>query len=777
MWGVCAVDALKLLAKSSSAGGEKTLAAHVEDDLAAFQVLFGQRDQPSQLALDWLRFFRLPPECHETFWPNAAAAVALHDLGKANDGFQDAVQNNGGQIVRHEHLSAFLLMTPELGEWLGFLRYIDPDLVLSAVLGHHLKAGATEVGQPLGERETLQFFHDHAEVQRLFGRLADRLRVPAPSLSLPGVWSIDGPVESLADYAERLAKRFRRLEKSLRKDEGRARLFRAVKAALIVADSAGSGLAREGHDIAGWLGRIFDEGERLDGNYIETNILAKRKQQIEALRGCAFAYHGFQDQAAALPARTLMIAPCGAGKTLAAWRWIKAQLDQSPRGRVIFLYPTRATATEGFRDYVAHAPEADASLLTGTAAYELRDMFDNPGETRRGSGYLTEARLYALGYWNKRLFSATVDQFLSFMQQSYKGICLLPVLADAVVVFDEVHSFDVGLFDAFRKFLHHFDVPVLAMTASLPAGRRRALESEGLHLFTGAGLKDLEDNADLARYEVATVADDEAAEQDVRAALQNRDNVLWVVNTVDRAQELARRLRDLAPICYHSRFTLNDRKRRHGEVIRTFQGESARGRLAITTQVCEMSLDLDARMLVSEYAPIPSLIQRMGRCNRHARPGNGTPGQVRLYSTGKDAPYRREEMEPAKAFVAEISGRMVSQSCLEALLEQFTQGQGRESDRWTAFIDDGPWAADRSEELRDGDDYSVQAVLDRDIEPFLRALCAGQPTDGYIVPVPRGLAVPNPRLPRYLQSAPAAHYDPELGFLKQSKPTDRGEGQ
>lgn len=769
---------MKLLAKSSAANGEKTLAAHVQDDLTAFDVLFGTLGQAGPLAEAWLRFFRLPADCFQAFWRNAVAAIVLHDLGKANDGFQDAVRHGGEQVMRHEHLSAFLLLAPAAMDWLGGIAGIDVELVASAVLGHHIKAGEDEVGQAVGERQTLHFFNEHAEVAEVFATLAARLQVSAPSSTLPKIWSFNGQGADIADATEQLSRRFRRLEKSLRKDEARHRLLRAVKAALIVADSAGSGLAREGHDIVGWLSAVFAQDQRLDGDYIQANVLVKRQRQIEARCGGVFTYHGFQEQAAAMPARTLMIAPCGAGKTMAAWRWIKAQLNDSPRGRVIFLYPTRATATEGFRDYVAHAPEADASLLTGTAAYELRDMFANPGETRRGSDYLTEARLYALGYWNKRLFSATVDQFISFMQHSYKGICLLPVLADAVVVFDEVHSFDVGLFDAFLKFLQHFDVPVLAMTASLPAGRRQTLESQGLHLFSGAGLEDLTANAELERYEVATVADSQKAEQAVRAAIHNGDNVLWVVNTVDRAQTLAQRLCDLDPICYHSRFTLDDRKRRHSEVIAAFQGEAVRGRLAITTQVCEMSLDLDARLLVSEYAPISSLIQRMGRCNRHARPGKNKPGQVHLYPPEKEAPYKPDEMRPVAAFVTEIDGRRVSQAELEALLERFTQGQGREADRWAAFIDDGPWTSDRSDELREGEGYTVQAVLDRDIEAFQAAQHAGRPTDGFVLPVPRGrFAAPDARLPRYLQSAPASHYDPALGFLKQPNITDQGDGQ
>ena len=41
-----------------------------------------------------------------------------------------------------------------------------------------------------------------------------------------------------------------------------------------------------------------------------------------------------------------------------------------------------------------------------------------------------DVRLYALGFWTRRIFSATVDQFLSFLQYGYGSVCLLPLLAD-----------------------------------------------------------------------------------------------------------------------------------------------------------------------------------------------------------------------------------------------------------------------------------------------------------------------------------------------------------
>lgn len=755
---------MSLLAKSVRDGVEKTLHAHIEDDLRACEVLFGARAQPTRLAQRWLQFFRLPADTFPLFWANTIAAVALHDLGKANDGFQGMLREGGEQAVRHEQLSAFLLCCPNVADWLAQRPELDLDLISSAVLGHHLQASEETIGQPNGGRETVRIETDHADLAAIFASLGHRLGLPEVAPELPRQWSFGDRGESIDTHAEHLRRRFRRLHKQIGKDQARRALYLAVKTAVIVSDSAGSGLAREGYEITAWLAAAFGDEACVNGTYIEREVLKKRIAQIERRTGKAFAYQDFQECAATQPDRTLMIAPCGAGKTLAAWRWIAAQLDAQPRGRVLFLYPTRATATEGFRDYVAHAPESDASLLTGTAAYELRDMFSNPDDPREGVDYLTEARLYALGYWSKRVFSATVDQFLGFIKQNYKGICLLPVLADAVVVVDEVHSFDVGLFGSFRKFLAAFDVPVLAMTASLPEGRRCALQEEGMALLNSEGLADLETIAEQPRYRVE-LGDLEEVRAAVRAALVAGERVLWVVNTVDRAQALADEFSDWMPLCYHSRFTLDDRKCRHAKLIESFQDTTGGARLAITTQVAEMSLDLDAQVLVSELAPISALIQRMGRCNRY---GRAELGRVWFYAPDGDLPYERADHRTAEAFVAEFRGRQVSQANLEAALERYTAGQGREADHGQAFLDDGPWAMARGEALRDGVDYTTQAVLDTQLDAVLAAQRARQPIDGFIVPVPHRLAQRDPqrRLPHYLHIAPASHYTSDFGFLR-----------
>src|SRR5699024_9311777 len=92
---------------------------------------------------------------------------------------------------------------------------------------------------------------------------------------------------------------------------------------------------------------------------------------------------------------------------------------------------------------------------------------------------------------------------------------------------------------------------------------------------------------------------------------------------------------------YHSRFKYVDRVQRHGDVIDAFRAPGST--LASTTQVAEMSLDLSADLLVTDLAPVPALIQRLGRLNRRARPGDPPRSFIVLPYGAMDRPYAYEQ--------------------------------------------------------------------------------------------------------------------------------------
>ena len=559
--------------------------------------------------------------------------------------------------------------------------------------------------------------------------------------------------------------------------EERRSLLLAVKAGLIISDAAASGLVRENKNIDEWIEDVVHSAA-IASQDITNSILQKRFDQISAKTNEAFKLHNFQKLAAKQGSRVLLLAACGAGKTLAAWKWAEEQVKHYKVGKVIFLYPTRGTATEGFKDYVSWAPEADAALVTGTAKYELEAMSDNPPESMQEKDFTTDDRLFSLGFWSRRYFSATVDQFLGFLEHSYGGICLLPALADSVLIIDEIHSFDMKMFDSLIAFLKHFDIPVLCMTATLPPSRRKQLVDLGLQVYPRESdresLQDLEDKENHPRYQLQPVTGFAEAFTKAVDAYREGERVLWVVNTVDRCLAISKRLADelnVEVLTYHSRFRLSDRQKVHAETVKAFAFQKDGDRkpaIAVTTQVCEMSLDLDADVLITEFAPVSSLVQRCGRANRHLARGNDFRATLHIYKPPKDLPYDRKELCTAAKFIEELGSGDISQKRLAEALEKFANEE-RKADGLPSFFTSGYFATAGS--FRDTDEYSVPCILDRDMEKVKECMESRpkKPYDGFIINVPRkGVNPPDEKpswLPKYLGVAQwEGNYNMRSGF-------------
>ncbi|AGC49201.1 ATP-dependent RNA helicase [Myxococcus stipitatus DSM 14675] len=758
----------RLLAKSARAGvAPVSLEAHLLDTEAAAVALFAAE---RRLSCNFRRFFRVAPEDSERFVLHLRLACLFHDLGKANADFLQAVQSRHAtlQTLRHEHLSALLLHLPEVQQWLLGSASLDVDVLTAAVLCHHFKAaegpGPHRWCQHRGPVARLSLHLDHPEVRAVLRRVSEVAGLgPAPSL--PCVpWGPQAPWSSAYQHGIQSARAF---ASRVHEEPQRRSLLLAVKAGLIAADAAASGLVREGHPILAWLEDITRKPRLLPED------LARDILDLKAARIPGFELREFQRRAGGLGARALLLAACGSGKTLAAWKWAEAQLRERELGRVIFLYPTRGTATQGFKDYVSWAPGVDSALVHGTARYELEAMRSNPEECTAGqvSQDETTARLFALGLWSKRYFSATVDQFLAFLEHGYASTCLLPVLADSALIIDEVHSFDRHMFDSLVGFLRAFDLPVLCMTATLPASRRAELERAGLRVYPSEadrrGLEDLERSESHPRYRLTAVEDETAAfNVAVESFLQTR-RVLWVVNQVGRCQSLARRLREALGVdvlCYHSRFRLEDRHVAHLRTVDAFRA-SPQPIIAVTTQVCEMSLDLDADVLISELAPVTALIQRFGRANRHLSRGLEFRARLVTYAPERAAPYDTEDLTRASMLLDALGSGDVSQRRLAEALERHARGE-RDASGGSRFIDAGYFATPGS--FRDSDDFARPCLLDEDLPRAHALQVARKPWDGLIVSVPRssvlGEASRPAWLPAHLGVAEASRYHPWLGF-------------
>jgi CRISPR-associated endonuclease/helicase Cas3 len=620
-------------------------------------------------------------------------ASAVHDLGKANDHFQGMIRrtrnvHQNPQGLRHEWVTVLMLRI--LRDWL--LPAVGGDdadfaIVEWAVAGHH-----PAVTHPSPPKETPA--GAGADITLLMGHpdFTAALRWFRTAFGLAAVPTLADQICDLADLHDNdLGHWSRDARRTWRKMAGTpiAQLVAAAKNCLIAADVAGSALPR------------VKSGNPVRWDWITESFADRPKpgdlQTVVEHRLGGGTPRAFQTAVASSAARvTFVKAGCGSGKTLAAYMWAAAN---HPTRRLYFCYPTTGTATEGFRDYLfdeaEKTPRVGADLFHGRSEVDF-DIILNTGADGRGAAD-EEARLDALRAWNTPVVACTVDTVLGVVQNNRRGLFGWPALAQAAFVFDEIHAFDDKLFGALLRFLRDLPgLPVLLMTASLPAAREEALRSLLGSLDPIPGPADLEDRP---RYRKAAATGNDPLPL-VRKAVAAGPKVLWVCNTVGRVMDAAGRAEvvGLKPLLYHSRFKYEHRVQRHSAVIAAYKGEGPA--LAICSQVAEMSLDLSADLLVTDLAPVPALIQRLGRLNRRAEADTPTKPFVVVEPDGTKShlPYTPEDLEAARAWVARLADDGVSQRHLAVAWEQTANEVPVPGG--SAWLDGGPET--NVVELRDG---------------------------------------------------------------------------
>ena len=685
---------------------------------------------------DQLTAFGLPGDPWDARLRRILPACCLwHDLGKANSHFARMLDGcRLPQGTRHEWVSLLLALEPVLREWMRPAFRCDEEWhsFLWAVAGHH-RRDWPRVGVDGAGAELLVHVSRPA-FRRCLDSFARAMDLPAPPRMDEDLrWSLTsrGIFHRLARLLQEERESFEEMGVEWRK------FVALLKAGLIAADVAASVAADNNSMPQDWITTCL--GCRPDPQDIE-GLAAERLQGRQP--------RPFQLQVAEADAGVVLVeAGCGTGKTVAAY--LRAARHPLWKGRrLYFCYPTTGTATEGFRDYLFDGPrsKARARLFHGREAIDRLLILDQADEDPAESLVRSES----LAAWDTPVVACTVDTVLGLLQNHRRGIYAWPALAGSAFVFDEIHAYDDRLFGCLLKFLAWLPgMPVLLMSASLPDHRRHELErvlgNTGKTIGRVSGPAEIES---IRRYQ--------RVEQDPAAAAKHR-RTLVVTNTVARCMAEAARRRHSgdSTVVYHSRFKYIDRVARHKEVVEAFRGDQEV--TAVTTQVCEMSLDLSADVLVTDLAPVPALIQRLGRLNRH-NPVGPKPFFVR--DPGDPSPYGRPELDHAMEWLARLGDAPLSQTDLVAAWE--SAGDSR-----TRFPTDASWLDGGPEseplELRDSGP-NIPVLMEEDLH-----LLKADPSRlaGLIVPMPCG-GGPDPAGLRRYRSVPVApagsiNYDPHTG--------------
>lgn len=167
---------------------------------------------------------------------------------------------------------------------------------------------------------------------------------------------------------------------------------------------------------------------------------------------------------------------------------------------------------------------------------------------------------------------------------------------------------------------------------------------------------------------------------EIEKALNDGQKVLLVVNRVKTAQDLyssmVERFPEIPKMLIHSRFKRQDRAAKEIHLTNEFNTKSD-ACIVISTQVVEVSLDISFDLMVTDCAPLDSLIQRFGRINRkRTRETIGTFKPVFVIAPPdkqKDAlPYDLETLQ--KTFSVLPDGEVLPEREIPNLLDKvFTE--------------------------------------------------------------------------------------------------------
>ncbi len=516
----------------------------------------------------------------------ARLGALLHDLGKAHEFFQRTVKKEVDDSERitslpHRHEVSSLLFLPlfEKKDW---------PILIEMVAAHHKSASAIS-NQELG-RGIVDLIKYREGFDKVFERHSENW----------SVWSV--AVKPIVEHEDFKVK-FRTIE-----------LEEAKEALLFAYDYC----YRMQYGWSKWRGLLM-AADHFASEYMENApALIKSFYQKPDL-----TYYSRKSDLHPLSLlqtnhrarHTFVIAPTGAGKT--------DFLLRRCRGRVVYTLPFQASINAMFvridedlngKSETRLPKEQQTDVRRAHAASRI--------QIRNEKGKRIEEEISFQRNPGASIKITTPHQIASivFGISGYEATKL--DIAGCDVILDEVHVYDDmarSMMLELVKELVKLNCRVHIGTATIPTslvqeltkilgGNRRvyqvAFRKRALEKFN--------------RHTVEKLRDEAEARTIVEKAIANKEKVLFVGNRVATAQErycwAKKEFPDLNILLIHSRFRRGDRASLEAKIT---EFDKSKGPcLVISTQVIEVSLDISFDRLVTDSAPLDSLIQRFGRINR-----------------------------------------------------------------------------------------------------------------------------------------------------------------
>lgn len=361
---------------------------------------------------------------------------------------------------------------------------------------------------------------------------------------------------------------------------------------------------------------------------------------------------------------TLVVAPTGAGKT--------DFLIKRCKGRIFYTLPFQASINAMYERLKSNCPKdtdirllhAASSIVVNNNSYEEKALQPMIGSSIK---VLTPHQLAALICGTRGFETIALD------------------IEGCDVILDEIHSYsDVAQSMVLEiiKVLIKLKCNIHLGSATMPSD----LISKIIDLLGGKNaVFQVNLNEDelktFDRHKIIKHENETSAFQILEEAIANNEKILIVSNRVAVAQkrysELKEKFKEIPILLLHSRFRRIDRSSLENELITKFNDRNKLpgSCIVISTQVVEVSLDISFDVMITDSAPLDSLIQRFGRINRVRSSDtikNKTIKNIHVIappdSTRDCLPYKKELVD--KSFELLPNNDVLHETDIQKLIDQ-----------------------------------------------------------------------------------------------------------
>jgi CRISPR-associated endonuclease/helicase Cas3 len=522
----------------------------------------------------------------------------MHDAGKVSTRFQEVL--DGKRIgVNHECAGAFLLWMQSAKKSIDIQK--GYQLMARVVYGHHkglqhdikdtlvesyLKTGAVIEQRAIGRTYAVS---GKAEYDNVVKYLRENVSMP----------------QTVYRYSQNSnCNKYNNIPEML--------LTRMLLSSLVDADYIAAGEHQNINIETETTGAELNTKRLIESiECYKQKLIAKSTSDVKLNAIREQVYQACIDGAKNEPGMYKLTAPTGTGKTLSLLAYAAKHADIWNKRRIIIVLPYVSIIDQNVKVY----KEIYGDVLQISS--DVNNTVIENGYAKRWSAPI--------------IVTTTVGFFEGLYHAGASNVRWLHNICNSVIVFDESQVLNPDLlgssYEALRLLTEQYGCSVLLSTATQPAIEYRR----------DIAIKPKEINVNIAelykqtkRVEVTWDIESKTALEDIAKELQQLNQVCCVLNKKAHVHTIYNLLKVQGKAKNLYELTTDMCKAHRDETLNAIRAHLKNGEscTVITTSCIEAGVDIDFEYLYTAMAPLDSIIQRAGRCNRN---GCYKTGKVKVF--------------------------------------------------------------------------------------------------------------------------------------------------